>query len=282
MSSYVLKQPDTLNLGDGSTVDVTRLPQFDEKTWGDVQQYLHNNPEIAKSLKTFASNPESVQSWGETRAITEYYNTKVTNGDAEVKSKLSSLHKDAELTAMFEKIKTEGLEAALKYSKDEDLMLKISRKLGGLPSELKKESQVPLVGPEIASIEEKEPASLHEACKMGNVKAVQSYLDKEASIDAKDSKGITPMGYAIGAGYLDIVKLLLKRNADTLLVDSRGNSGLHYAAGYGRGVIVAFLLSNGADVNKLNGQGQTPLKAASMNKQTACIQLLQQRGGQMS
>lgn len=40
------------------------------------------------------------------------------------------------LGPIFEDIKKNGVEAAMKYYQDEELMLKISQKMGGLPSEL--------------------------------------------------------------------------------------------------------------------------------------------------
>ena len=50
----------------------------------------------------------------------------------------------------------------------------------------------------------------------------------------QDYKGITALGYAIGANRIAVVKLLLDSRANPYAVDSSGNSGLHYAAGYGR------------------------------------------------
>ena len=50
----------------------------------------------------------------------------------------------------------------------------------------------------------------------------------------QDYKGITPLGYAIGANRIAVVKLRLDSRANPYAVDSSGNSGLHYAAGYGR------------------------------------------------
>ena len=51
---------------------------------------------------------------------------------------------------------------------------------------------------------------------------------------SQDYKGITALGYAIGANRIAVVKLLLDSRANPYAVDSSGNSGLHYAAGYGR------------------------------------------------
>ena len=62
----------------------------------------------------------------------------------------------------------------------------------------------------------------------------------------EDHKGITPLGYAIGANRIAVVKLLLDNRANPYAVDSSGNSGLHYAAGYGRKELLEYLLKAGA------------------------------------
>lgn len=47
----------------------------------------------------------------------------------------------------------------------------------------------------------------------------------------QDSRGITPLGVAVGFNRLAIVKALLAAKADVALTDGRGNTPLHYAAG---------------------------------------------------
>merc|ERR1719198_1998206 len=138
-------------------------------------------------------------------------------------------------------------------------MLKVSQKMGGVPSDvqntLKKIDETPL--------------NLHEAAKHGDLKSVNEYLAKKQPLDSQDHKGITPLGYAIGANRIAVVKLLLDTRANPFSVDSNGNSGLHYAAGYGRKELVEYLLIAGGSVNQSNSQGQTPLKVATTNKQEA-------------
>merc|ERR1712032_680478 len=97
--------------------------------------------------------------------------------------------------------------------------------------------------------------------------------------EAKDSKGITCLGYAIGANRGAIVKLLLDKKADPVAVDSNGCSGLHYASAYGRKEMLEYLLKSGLQVNKKNTQGQTPLELATKNKQASSVELLKAKGG---
>jgi len=261
---------ETLKIADGTTMEITRLPDIDDATWAEVKQYVESNPETAKSLQNFAKNPEAMRGWLQTQAIAEHYNTKLTSGDAPVQDRVKSLEQDPELKEMFEDIKKNGMEAAMKYYQDETLMLKISQKMGGLPEDLQ---------PVLRKIEET-PLTLHEAAKNGDLKAVQEFLQKKKPLDSQDHKGITALGYAIGSNRIAVVKLLLDSRANPFAVDSNGNSGLHYAAGYGRKELLEYLLKVGINVNQRNAQGQTPLAVAQLNKQEASLQLLVAHGAQ--
>merc|ERR1719223_1475356 len=147
-------------------------------------------------------------------------------------------------------------------------MIKFSQKMGGLPKDL---------GPVLQKIDET-PLTIHEAAKNGDLKAVQDYLGRKKPLDAQDHKGITALGYAIGANRIAVVKLLLDSRANPFAVDASGNSGVHYAAGYGRKELVEYLLKVGVSVQQANAQGQTPLAVATMNKQAATMEVLRAHG----
>merc|ERR1712187_797441 len=115
---------------------------------------------------------------------------------------------------MLEDIKKNGLEAIMTYYQDEGLMLKFSQRMGGLPQEL---------NPVLKKIDES-PLTLHEAAKNGDLKAVQEFLGKKKPLDGQDHKGITALGYAIGANKIAVVKLLLDNRANPFAVDASGNS----------------------------------------------------------
>lgn len=261
---------ETLNIADGTTMEISRLPDIDDETWAEVKQYVEGNPDTAKSLQNFAKNPEAMRGWLQTQAIAEHYNTKLASGDAPVQERVKALEHDPELESMFEDIKKNGMEAAMKYYQDEELMMKISQKMGGLPSALQ---------PVLQKIEET-PLTLHEAAKNGDLKAVEEFLQKKKPLDSQDHKGITSLGYAIGANRIAVVKKLLDNRANPYAVDSNGNSGLHYAAGYGRKELLEYLLKVGGNVNQPNAQGQTPISVATQNRQEAVIQILRAHGAQ--
>jgi len=261
---------EVLKISDGTTMEICRLPDVDDQTWAEVRAYVEGNPDTAKTLKSFSKNPDAMRGWLQTQAIAEHYSAKLANGDTPVQDKVKSLEADPELAAIFEDIKKNGMEAAMKYYQDEELMLKISQKMGGLPSELQ---------PVLQKIEDTS-LTLHEAAKNGDLAAVQQFLDKNKPLDAQDHKGITPLGYAIGANRIAVVKKLLDSRANPYAVDSSGNSGLHYAAGYGRKELLEYLLKVGANVSQPNAQGMTPLAAATQNRQEATMQILKAHGAQ--
>mmetsp|Transcript_89526 Transcript_89526/g.191849 ORF Transcript_89526/g.191849 Transcript_89526/m.191849 type:complete len:272 (+) Transcript_89526:62-877(+) len=265
-------QTETIQLDDGSAVSLARVPGVDDATWAEVRTYLSSNPDMAKSLQKFAKNPEAMRGWLQTQAIAEHYNTKLDSGEAPVRERMKALEQDPELAHIFEDIKKNGMEAAMKHYQDEELMLKISQRMGGLPQELQ---------PTLKKIDET-PLNVHEAAKMGDLKAVQEYIAKGQPLDAQDQRGITPLGYAIGANKIAVVKVLLDKRANPFSVDATGNCGLHYAAGYGRKELLEYLIKTGASVNQTNAKGQTPMAVATMNKQAAAMELLQQHGGQMA
>merc|ERR1719446_1727724 len=149
-------------------------------------------------------------------------------------------------------------------------MLKISQKMGGMPKEL---------APALKKIDET-PLNIHEAAKNGDLKAVQEFLEKKQPLDAQDQKGITPLGYAVGANRIAVVKLLLDSRANPFAVDSSGNSALHYASGYGRKELVEYLLKTGGSVSQSNSQGLRPLDVATQNRHEAVVQVLKAHGAQ--
>merc|ERR1719195_862238 len=225
---------------------------------------------LQRPSRALQKNPEAMRGWLQTQTIAEHYQKKMSEGDAATTERMKALEHDPELSAIFEDIKKNGMEAIMKHSQDEELMLKFSKKMGGLPSELQ---------PKLKQLEES-PMTLHEAAKMGDLKAVQQFLEKGRPLDVQDSKGITPLGYAIGANRIAVVKLLLDNRANPFAVDSSGNSGLHYAAGYCRKELVEYLIKSGGSVNQTNSQGQTPLAVATQNRQADTIAVLKAHGAQ--
>merc|ERR1711972_303441 len=173
-----------------------------------------------------------------------------------------------------EELKKGGTEAMHKILSNEELMLKVNAKLGGLPDEL---------GQGMKMIAERS-MTLHEAAKNGDLDTCKAYITKQnqagVSIDHLNPNGITALGFAIGADRAEVAKLLLSCKANLHTVDAKGNSGAHYAAGYGRREMLEFLLAAKSDPNKKNKDGKSPLDLTTQNKRQATTEVLKQAGAQ--
>uniref|UniRef100_A0A7S1QNN2 Uncharacterized protein n=1 Tax=Alexandrium catenella TaxID=2925 RepID=A0A7S1QNN2_ALECA len=260
---------ETLRIRDGSTMEVTRIPDVDDSTWADVKSYVEGNVETATALRELVKSSEAMRSWLQTQAIVEHYSAKLSSGDRIVLDRMTAMEEDPELAPVVDDVKTNGFEAAMKHFHNEELMLKINQIMGGVPEELK------VV---LKKLDEKS-LTLHEAAKNGDIVSVQGFLDKtRTTVDARDHKGVTPLGYAVGANRIGVVQRLLESRASQYLLDKNDNSAMHFAAGYGRTELVEHLLQARAAVNQKNANGQTPLAVARLNKHDASIKILKACG----
>jgi len=274
-NSPFLIDKDVLNLSDGTTLELRRTPGMGDKEWEDTKKHLEANPEEARRMEKFARDAKEVRAWMQTQALTEYYNTKLNHGDQTVIGKLLSLEQIPELAQVFNDVRQGGAQAAMRYYRNEPLLLKVSRAMGGIPDEVK------VVLEDIQS----KSITLQEACMKGDVAALETYLRATESnlqkrdIDGKDAKGITCLGYAIGANRTTIVKLLLEAKANPWEIDTNGGTAIHYAAAYGRKELLEYFISAGGNVNQANTQGQTPLVLAMKNKMKDAVEILKAKGG---
>ncbi|CAJ1348389.1 unnamed protein product [Effrenium voratum] len=270
--AHLRLEKELLNLSDGTSIRIARTPGMGDKEWQDTKKYLEANPEEARRMEQFSRDAKAVRAWMQTQAITEYYNTRLSNGDETVTGKFNALEKNPELAHIFEDIKRGGNQAAMQHYNNEPMMLKISRAMGGVPEEVKTVLQ---------DIQNK-PITLQEACLKGDLKTLEDYLQaagEEKNIDEKDAKGISCLGYAIGANRTHVVKKLLESKANPWEVDNSGGNSIHYASAYGRKELCDYFIKAKGDVNKQNTQGQTPLALAQKNKMKDVAELLQKAGG---
>ena len=75
------------------------------------------------------------------------------------------------------------------------------------------------------------PHTLHEAAKAGDEKALKRLIDDGQDVNAKDQRGITALGVAVGFNRVPCIRCLLDAGADVHMTDARGSTVLHYAAG---------------------------------------------------
>ncbi|KFM56676.1 Ankyrin repeat domain-containing protein 17, partial [Stegodyphus mimosarum] len=80
------------------------------------------------------------------------------------------------------------------------------------------------------------------ACRLGSLLAVQSYLDEGLSVDVQNSEGETALQIAAANGFIDIVSLLLDKGALIDHPNCYGWTPLMHAARHGHSATVAYLL----------------------------------------
>jgi len=267
-----IPESETLSLADGTSVLVSKIPCIGGDEWAATKKYLEENPDEARKMESFTKDAKSVKNFMQQQTLTDYYYSKIDSGDELTATKVLGLQHNPEFAHIFNDVKKGGTQAAYQHSFNEPLMAKVSRAVGGVPDEVKGA---------LAKIQAS-PMTLHEACKMGDVKVVEAFLAASGgSLEATDAKGVTSLGYAVGANRIPVVKFLLDKKADASKCDTSGCNAVHYAAAYGRKDLLTFLLNGKVDVNAKNTEGQTPLALATKNKQTDTVDLLKTKGGSL-
>jgi len=213
-------------------------------------------------LMKFTNDADSIKNFLESQVL-------AANVSAEgQQEKMKQLEQDPELKPMFDDIKANGPDVLMKYLQDENVMRKVSQKLGGISEEMTKA----LLQIRDSSV------SLHDAARRGDLQRLQEFMKDGKDVNGKDFKGVTPLGYAVGHDQLSCVKVLIDMKANFNEVDSAGNSAVHFAAGYGRVKVLEHLLARGANASKVNQQGMTPMAVAQQNNQQQAMALLQRHG----
>jgi len=268
-----------ITLGDGSAVEMTRNEGVPDAIWNDVVKFVKENQAAVKKnpqiVKILSEHPEQVpmlmKFTNDSDAIKNFLQSQVLASHVandNQQEKMQQLQEDPELKPMFEDIKKNGPDVLMKYLQDEDVMRKVSQKLGGINPEMMKQ----LMAINDTSV------SLHDAAKRGDLQRVQEFLKDGKDVNSKDFKGVTPLGYAVGHDQLSVVKVLIDAKASLEDVDSAGNSAVHFAAGYGRVKVLEHLLARKASASKVNQMGLTPLGAAQQNNQAQAVAILQRHG----
>mmetsp|Transcript_89361 Transcript_89361/g.208022 ORF Transcript_89361/g.208022 Transcript_89361/m.208022 type:complete len:276 (+) Transcript_89361:56-883(+) len=269
-----IPQLETLNLSDGTSLTLSKTPGVSADEWSHTKKFLEENPEEARRWEVFCKDAKQVRTWMCHEALSSYYQDKLNSGNEAVTLRFLGLEKNPDFAHVFEDVRRGGAQAALQHTHNEPMMIKVSRAVGGISEEVK------------ATIDKiyANPLTLQEACKMGKLSAVQDYIktteaNGKMDLEAKDAKGITCLGHAVGANRIAVVQLLLEKKANAHACDASGGNALHYAAAYGRKDLLDCLLKGDLDINKKTTQGQTPLALATRNKMKDAIELLKAKGG---
>ncbi|BET33462.1 ankyrin repeat domain-containing protein [Wolbachia pipientis] len=147
--------------------------------------------------------------------------------------------------------------------------------------------------------------SLHLAARLGDLKAVEDLLKKEANVNTKNDKGQTPLDLAkteeiknllqsikdandklleaAKSGNIDDVENLLNRE-EKVQVNAENEfeeTPLHLSAQNGHKDVVEFLLSKGAKIDAKNEFEETPLHLAAQNGHKGVVEFLFSKGAKV-
>ncbi|HSS95803.1 MAG TPA: ankyrin repeat domain-containing protein [Terriglobales bacterium] len=110
---------------------------------------------------------------------------------------------------------------------------------------------------------DKQPWTLAQAIRQGNMEKVRELLQAGAKVNVWDEFQVSPLFEATNSNHPDITEELLKSGADPKLTDLDGSTPLMTAAWNGDIQSARLLLDRGALVNAANAHGETALIFAS-------------------
>ena len=119
-------------------------------------------------------------------------------------------------------------------------------------------------GAQVNARDSRGQSPLYLASWKGHRTAAETLLDGGAEVDAREQNGWTPLMIGSAEGFSNIVEFLLERGANPNLRNVYGRTALHYAAMYGYSNIVERLLTHGADAAiREEESGETPAMVAA-------------------
>lgn len=115
---------------------------------------------------------------------------------------------------------------------------------------------------------------LHDAVNSGDIDKVSALLERGEKINAIDTNGDSPLGYAVKTRNQKLIKLLLEHKADINQKNYVGNTPLIGAIEIGDIEIARLLIEHGADIDVKNNMGATPKVIAKGVNNKKMVRLL--------
>jgi uncharacterized protein len=119
---------------------------------------------------------------------------------------------------------------------------------------------------------------LHIAADIGNLKIIESLIDKGASFEQLNNDGHTPLHIAAKRANIQALQYLLDIGANINARDDEGNTPLHLAARAGYQDCVEILVGYGADINSTNRHGDAPIDFTVRQEHFTVLKYLIQNG----
>src|SRR5438552_4496172 len=125
-------------------------------------------------------------------------------------------------------------------------------------------------------------SALADRIEAGDRKAALEMIGKNASVNATQPDGSTPLHWAVYRVDEELVKALIARGAKADVVNAYGSSPLAEAARVANLNLVGMLLDAGADANRANEDGETPVMLAARTGAVKVAELLVRRGANVN
>ena len=133
-------------------------------------------------------------------------------------------------------------------------------------------------------VEKRSSTLLIETIKRSKAATVKTLLDNGADPNAADSKGITPLMYAVAFFPKDtsVLKALLEKHADAATLDNAGNTALSGAIALRRLEAFKMLIDRIPNINAPCGKGFTPLMMAVASNNYDIFKILIDKGADLT
>ena len=122
---------------------------------------------------------------------------------------------------------------------------------------------------------------LHFAASSDARETAEFLLDLRADVNAKDKDDVTPLHRAASGDAHQVAELLLVRGADLHARGVHGKNPLHRAAWHNASNVVRLLVEQGADIHARENDGDTPLHNAASVGARELVELLLARGAEI-
>ncbi|XWS65808.1 hypothetical protein CRYUN_Cryun05aG0145400 [Craigia yunnanensis] len=116
------------------------------------------------------------------------------------------------------------------------------------------------------------------AARCGDMRRLQSLLQKGAAMNFQDQYGLTALHAAAIKGHKDVISMLVELGSDLERQDNEGHTALHLAVECGQLEVVEALIDTGANANAKTKTGVTPLYMAKTMGYDDISHLLVNRG----
>ena len=125
--------------------------------------------------------------------------------------------------------------------------------------------------------QELDTSALHEAANVGNKDIINLLINKNADVNIKNNRLITPLMIASSNNYVDVMATFLSYNADIDALDNKNYNALMYAVQNGNYYATEFLFENGINIDVKSIDSKSSLDIAVENNYNSIVDLLMRK-----